>query len=352
MSTIPIIKSGDSGAPAAQAHMRFDDNTLLAMLFGEHDRNIAQIEHSLGVMIASRGNELEISGPSEPVDLAQAVLAELYDKLKRGQTIDSGEVEAAIRMAGTRGKGRGEDGSTASPSRVEPIQTRKRPVAARSPRQADYIEALRRHELVFGLGPAGTGKTYLAVAVAVSMFLSGQVDRIILSRPAVEAGERLGFLPGDIKDKVDPYLRPLYDALNDMMPTDAVLKRLESGDIEIAPLAFMRGRTLANAIVILDEAQNTTPVQMKMFLTRLGEYSRMVVTGDLSQIDLPVGARSGLAEAVAILDGMKGASFIRFTNEDVVRNPLVTRIVRAYEKREKEANAARTGTPQVKNGDT
>ena len=202
---------------------------------------------------------------------------------------------------------------------------------------------MRAHELVFGLGPAGTGKTYIAVAVAVSMYLSGQVDRIILSRPAVEAGERLGFLPGDIKEKVDPYLRPLYDALNDMLPTDTVLKRLESGEIEIAPLAFMRGRTLANAIVILDEAQNTTPVQMKMFLTRLGENSRMVVTGDLSQIDLPIGARSGLAEAVETLQNMKGAAFVHFTNDDVVRNPLVTRIVRAYEKREKDVQAARGG---------
>ena len=329
----------DSGEPAAQAHMRFDDNTLLAMLFGEHDRHIAQLEHSLGVMIASRGNELEISGPSESVAVAQAVLSELYNRLKRGEAVDRGEIDAAIRMASARGK----DGKFTPPSRVDPIQTRKRPVAPRSPRQAAYIESMREHELVFGLGPAGTGKTYLAGAVAVSMFLSGQVDRIILSRPAVEAGERLGFLPGDIKDKVDPYLRPLYDALNDMMPTDTVLNRLESGEIEIAPLAFMRGRTLSNAFVILDEAQNTTPVQMKKFLTRLGEYSRMVVTGDLSQVDLPSGARSGLAEAVDTLEGMKGADFIRFSNDDVVRNPLVTRIVRAYERRDKEASPAKRG---------
>ena len=328
----------DSGA---QTHMRFDDNTLLAMLFGEHDRHIAQIEHALGVMIGSRGNELEISGPSEAVGVAKAVLNELYDKLNQGQAVNGSVVDGAIRMAGARGPGK--DGDAASRAAIEPIQTRKEPVAPRSPRQAAYIDAMRNHELVFGLGPAGTGKTYIAVAVAVSMYLSGQVDRIVLSRPAVEAGERLGFLPGDIKDKIDPYLRPLYDALNDMMPTDSVLKRIESGDIEIAPLAFMRGRTLSNAVVILDEAQNTTPVQMKMFLTRLGEYSRMVVTGDLSQIDLPIGARSGLAEAVDTLDNMKGAAFIRFTNDDVVRNPLVTRIVRAYEKREKETNAARGG---------
>ena len=336
MSRDPAFKSGEK---SAQTRMRFDDNALLAMLFGEHDRHIAHIEHDLGVMIGSRGNELEISGPSESVKLAKAVLKELYDKLKQGQAVDIGEVAAAIRMNGARGGG----GDTASSARIDPIQTPKRPVAPRSPRQTAYIEAMRAHELVFGLGPAGTGKTYLAVAVAVSMFLSGQVDRIILSRPAVEAGEHLGFLPGDIKEKVDPYLRPLYDALNDMMPADAVMRRLESGEIEIAPLAFMRGRTLANAIVILDEAQNTTPVQMKMFLTRLGEYSRMVVTGDLSQIDLPAGARSGLAEAVATLENMKGAAFIHFSNDDVVRNPLVTRIVRAYEWREKEVNAARGG---------
>ena len=335
------MDSGESGDSSAQTHMRFDDNTLLAMLFGEHDRHIAQIEHALGVMIVARGNELKISGPSEAVGVAKAVLNELYDKLKQGQAVNGSEVDGTIRMASARGPGK--DGDAAPRAAIEPIQTRKQPVAPRSPRQAAYIDAMRNHELVFGLGPAGTGKTYIAVAVAVSMYLSGQVDRIILSRPAVEAGERLGFLPGDIKEKIDPYLRPLYDALNDMMPTDAVLKRIESGEIEIAPLAFMRGRTLSNAIVILDEAQNTTPVQMKMFLTRLGEYSRMVVTGDLSQIDLPIGARSGLAEAVDTLENMKGAAFIRFTNDDVVRNALVTRIVRAYEKRENEANAARGG---------
>lgn len=336
------MDNGNPGKLSTQTHMRFDDNVLLAMLFGEHDRNIAQIEHALGVIIGSRGNELELSGPSEPVQLAQMVLNELYGKLKQGHTVDTSEIDDAIRMASVR-----TPGAETSSDSTEPVQTRKRPVAPRSPRQAAYIDALRNHELVFSLGPAGTGKTYLAVAVAVSMYLSGQVDRIILSRPAVEAGERLGFLPGDIKEKVDPYLRPLYDALNDMMQTDAVLKRLETGEIEIAPLAFMRGRTLSNAIVILDEAQNTTPVQMKMFLTRLGEYSRMVVTGDLSQIDLPPGSRSGLAEAVDTLENMKGAAFIRFTNEDVVRNPLVTRIVRAYEKRERKARPTTDGGDQA-----
>lgn len=347
MSHIPVINSGESGESVGAAHMRFDDNSLLAMLFGEHDRHIAQIEHALGVIIASRGNELEISGPSEEVGVAEAVLSELYARLKQGERVDRSEVDGAIRMAGARRPGANAtadaDAEATPQAPIEPIQTRKHPITPRSPRQAAYIEAMRSHELVFGLGPAGTGKTYIAVAVAVSMYLSGQVDRIILSRPAVEAGEHLGFLPGDIREKVDPYLRPLYDALSDMMPTDAVLKRLESGEIEIAPLAFMRGRTLSNAIVILDEAQNTTPVQMKMFLTRLGEYSRMVVTGDLSQVDLPIAARSGLAEAVDVLEGMKGAAFIRFSSNDVVRNPLVTRIVRAYEKRDKEAGPAPGG---------
>lgn len=197
--------------------------------------------------------------------------------------------------------------------------------------QAEYLRAMRSHQLVFGLGPAGTGKTYLAVAMAVSILLRGQVDKIILSRPTVEAGERLGFLPGDLREKVDPYFRPLYDALHDMLPGDQVMKRLDAGDIEVAPLAFMRGRTLANAFVILDEAQNTTPMQMKMFLTRLGENARMVVTGDLSQTDLPAGVPSGLREAVRILEGIEDIACIRFTEEDVVRHDLVTRIVRAYQ---------------------
>jgi len=202
-----------------------------------------------------------------------------------------------------------------------------------------YIKALRENELVFGLGPAGTGKTYLAVAAAVDLLMTGLVERIILSRPAVEAGERLGFLPGDLRDKVDPYLRPIFDALNDMLPADQLAKRLGSGEIEVAPIAFMRGRTLSHAFVILDEAQNTTSVQMKMFLTRLGEASRMVVTGDPTQVDLPAGTRSGLAEALETLRGVDGIATVRFTDEDVVRHELVARIVRAYEARERAARA-------------
>ena len=220
------------------------------------------------------------------------------------------------------------------------IQTRKKRILPRSPAQTRYIKAITENDLVFGLGPAGTGKTYLAVCSAVAMMITGQVDRIVLSRPAVEAGERLGFLPGDMRDKVDPYLRPLYDALYDTLPGDQVARRIESGEIEIAPLAFMRGRTLSNAFVILDEAQNTTPMQMKMFLTRLGENSRMILTGDLSQIDLPAGVRSGLNDAVDILRGMEGACFVQFTDADVVRHDLVARIVRAYESREQNPDGA------------
>jgi len=326
----------DENYVKVRTQLNFDNNSILPLLFGEHDRFLAQIEHALNVTISSRGTKLEIIGSLEQVNLAKLILKELYKKLHKNKNINSSDVDAVIRMTPKLTE---EEGSE-NDFQVSPIQTRKRPVSPRSPRQAKYIEAMQKHELVFGLGPAGTGKTYIAVAFAVSMYLSGQVERIILSRPAVEAGERLGFLPGDIKEKVDPYLRPLYDALNDMMPTDTVLKRLATGEIEIAPLAFMRGRTLANAIVILDEAQNTTPVQMKMFLTRLGEHSRMVITGDLSQIDLPPGSVSGLGEAVKTLEGMKGASFVRFSNNDVVRNPLVTRIVQAYENREKRAHVS------------
>ena len=249
----------------------------------------------------------------------------LYQRVKAGQPVDPGEVDAALRMA---------DAGDHGPAGDEPtIKTRKKRISPRSPTQRRYIEAMQRSELVLGLGPAGTGKTYLAVCFAVEMLITGRVDRLVLSRPAVEAGERLGFLPGDMREKVDPYLRPLYDALYDALPADQVMKKLETGEIEIAPLAFMRGRTLANAFVILDEAQNTTPIQMKMFLTRLGENSRMVVTGDLSQVDLPKGVTSGLRDAADTLDGLDSVSFVHFTERDVVRHPLVARIVGAYERR-------------------
>ena len=310
-------------------HLEFDDNKLLPPLYGEHDRNLARLEQSLQVAVASRGNRLTISGPVSSVEAARSALTLLYDRLKRGHDVGPADVDGAIRLslsASARPVEAGDDTVT--------IRTRKRAITPRSPVQADYIRAMREHDLTFGLGPAGTGKTYLAVAAAVEMMAAGEVERIVLSRPAVEAGERLGFLPGDLREKVDPYLRPLYDALHDMLPGDQVVRRLDDGDIEVAPLAFMRGRTLAHAFVILDEAQNTTPVQMKMFLTRFGERSRMVVTGDLSQIDLPRGQRSGLRDAIEVLSGVDGVGFVSFTDNDVVRHPLVTRIVRAYDRRE------------------
>ena len=321
----------------ARFNLHFADNALLPQLFGEHDKHLERIERALGVALVSRGNRLAISGPETAADIARAALTTLYERLKRGDEVDAHAVDAALRMAQHRGANRGEPVGES-----EEIRTRKRRIAPRGPAQAAYIKALRTHELVFGLGPAGTGKTYLAVAMAVDLLMAGKVDRIVLSRPAVEAGERLGFLPGDLREKVDPYLRPLYDALHDMLPGEQVMKRLSLGDIEIAPLAFMRGRTLANAFVILDEAQNTTPVQMKMFLTRLGENARMAVTGDLSQIDLPKGTRSGLTDAVETLAGVDGIAMIHFTEADVVRHPLVSRIVAAYDRHDQRAKRAKS----------
>ena len=312
-----------------RVQMQFDDNSLLPALFGERDENLDRIERQLGVSLVSRGNRLAISGPTSRTDVARAALSALYERLQRGLEVDAAAVDAALRLAQSR------PGRRELWSEGEEIRTRKRRISARSPNQAAYMRALREHELVFGLGPAGTGKTYLAVATAVDMMMSGAIERIVLSRPAVEAGERLGFLPGDLREKVDPYLRPLYDALYDMLPGDQVMKRLANGEIEIAPLAFMRGRTLSSAFVILDEAQNTTPVQMKMFLTRLGENARMAVTGDLSQIDLPQGAQCGLRDALETLEGVEGVAKVEFTEADVVRHPLVSRIVRAYDQRDR-----------------
>ncbi|HUN49966.1 MAG TPA: PhoH family protein [Candidatus Sulfotelmatobacter sp.] len=339
----PEARRGDTAKGEGRAIvLDFDDNRLLGSLFGEHDRNLARIEQALDVSLNPRGNRLAISGPPAARDAARAVLDELYRRLKLGEELNAGDIDGVLRVTGgARGKTR-EQARKPPPGRAvnddDPvINTRKRVIAPRTPMQRTYLRELLRSDLVFGLGPAGTGKTYLAVAVAVSMLLSGQVDRIVLSRPAVEAGERLGFLPGDMREKVDPYLRPLYDALYDMLPGEQVAKRLESGEIEIAPLAFMRGRTLANAYVILDEAQNTTPVQMKMLLTRLGENSRMCVTGDLSQVDLPAGTPSGLRDALSVLEGIDEIAVVHFSDVDVVRHGLVARVVRAYAERDRAA---------------
>ena len=313
--------------------MEFPDNRLLIELCGEFDRNLAQVEHQTGVHVLRRGNRLAVIGDKSAREQAAAVLRGLYARLEAGKHISAGDIDGSIRM--------GRPASDAPRSLTDQIEmfqtgamelrTRKKGVEARTEAQKNYVANLFANEMGFGIGPAGTGKTYLAVAVGVTMFISGAVERIVLSRPAVEAGERLGFLPGDMKEKIDPYMQPLYDALNDFLPAKQVQKLLEEKRIEIAPLAFMRGRTLSNAYVVLDEAQNATSMQMKMFLTRLGEGSRMVITGDRTQVDLPRGTASGLAEAERILKGVKGVSFNYFTSKDVVRHPLVGRIIEAYE---------------------
>jgi phosphate starvation-inducible PhoH-like protein len=315
---------------AAQIVVTFDDNRLASALFGQYGQNLALIERRLGVVAEQRGNHVSIAGSRDRCEQARHVLEGLYDELKRGHDLTTGDVEGAIRLAIAQGSLFDFDATTSRGS-FEEINLRKRPVRARTARQDAYIRALRRNSLVFGIGPAGTGKTWLAVAYAIALFERKEVDRIILSRPAVEAGERLGFLPGDMREKVDPYLRPIYDALFDLMDSRIVERALQTNEIEIAPLAFMRGRTLANAVIILDEAQNTTSMQMKMFLTRLGENSRMVVTGDPSQVDLPTGQTSGLAEAVRLLADVDGIGRVAFTHEDVIRHELVAKIVAAYD---------------------
>lgn len=317
----------------ADLELAFEDNRLVAQLYGEYDQNLALIEQRMGVQATTRGNHIMLTGTSSGTDQARRVLESLYASLEEGRVLDVADVDAVIRMV------QEEDNQLTLPTmekkgkvRMAQIATRKTTIVARTPAQDAYMRAMERCELVFGVGPAGTGKTYLAVAYAATLLERGDINRIILSRPAVEAGERLGFLPGDLKDKVDPYLRPLYDALHDMMRPEHVERGIATGVIEVAPLAFMRGRTLSNAVVILDEAQNTTSMQMKMFLTRLGENARMIVTGDPSQVDLPRGEKSGLVEAIDLLSGVEGIHMSRFSDKDVVRHKLVASIVRAYDR--------------------
>ena len=313
----------------AEISFELFNNVLVQQLVGAQDNNLRLIEKMTGAEISSFGNQINIKGSTEAINLAKNAIDVLYNKVSRGIEIGEEEVKAAVRMNGGKAEEKGEEQNLNDIV----LKTKKRHIYPRTATQAQYIQEMMKNELVFGLGPAGTGKTYLAVALAVSMMLEGKIDKIILSRPAVEAGENLGFLPGDLKEKVDPYLRPLYDALYEMLPAEQVDKKIAIGEIEIAPLAFMRGRTLTNAFVILDEAQNTTPMQMKMFLTRMGENSRMVVNGDLSQVDLPKGTISGLRDALSILKDTPGISSVRFSAADVVRHGLVAKIVKAYEER-------------------
>lgn len=307
--------------------LEFSDNAMAAQLFGMNNENLNHLEKELSISINDRGNQLNLSGESTAIKQAEKVLNDLWGSLKNGGSIKTADIDAKLRFL-QNSKG---DKKRMSKDAKITISTKKKQIKPRSPNQAVYMNLIKSNEMVFGLGPAGTGKTYLAVAMGVAMFLDGTVERLIFTRPAVEAGENLGFLPGDMKEKVDPYLRPIYDALHDMIPMEVLTKKMESGEIEIAPLAFMRGRTLSNAFVILDEAQNATPTQMKMFLTRIGERSRMVVTGDLTQTDLPKGMKSGLRDACETLEHVEDIAFHHFTPKDVVRHKLVSKIVDAYE---------------------
>ena len=331
----------------------FDDNALASDLFGQFDQNLALIEQRLGLDIVAHGNQVTIKGMQDACEQARHALESLYDRLRKGHEIHPSDVDGAVREAIAA------DSQLSLPT-MEPrsrmsfaqVSTRRRTIVARTAAQDAYLRAMDRSDLVFGIGPAGTGKTFLAVAYAATLLERGDIARLILSRPAVEAGERLGFLPGDMREKVDPYLRPLYDALYEMIPAEKVERGLQSGMIEVAPLAFMRGRTLSNAVVILDEAQNTSAMQMKMFLTRLGENSKMIVTGDPSQVDLPAGVASGLVDALGILTGVEGVVQVRFSEADVVRHELVARIVRAYdavgrEKSQRRDAAERARPPRV-----
>jgi len=312
----------------------FEDNLILPDFFGSNDENLKRLENAFNVSIFPRGNYLKIEGLQENVDHTDVVLKKIYEGVKKNNFLSSSDFDTIIKIF----KNQNYKKPIKEYEVIESsnIVAGRKIIKPRSKKQLEYFNLVKKKQMVFCCGPAGTGKTYLAVAYAVSMLKSGEIEKIILTRPAVEAGERLGFLPGDIKEKIDPYLRPIYDALNDMLSFSEVIKKIESGFIEIAPLAFMRGRTLSNAFIILDESQNTTAVQMKMFLTRLGENSKMIITGDLSQVDLPSGTKSGLRESINILKNVEEIGFLEFSDNDVVRNPLVSKIVKQYERFEKD----------------
>ncbi len=322
--------------------LSFANNQLLPQLFGESNRHLKLLEQQLALTISARGEEVSIKGGSDHVAIAKSVLRTLYDRLNHGGgAVDDNEVSGLVRVLQesfdedvmvieTAKKGARKKGTSA-------VQKARNIFTPHSKQQETYWKSLMKQDLVFGMGPAGTGKTYLAVAAAVQKYLNGDVKRIILSRPAVEAGENLGFLPGDLKEKVDPYLQPIYDALNELLGVEKANKMIDAGDIEIAPLAFMRGRTLKHAAIILDEAQNTTRVQMKMFLTRMGEGSNMAITGDISQLDLPRGTTSGFQQAMNLLGGIDGIDIVKFEAADIVRHPLTAKIVEAYERDEAAA---------------
>ncbi len=328
------LRANDDEITRASVEVSFENQSLLGALFGQFDANLVQVENRLGVFIHARGDKILIEGSEDGVARARDTLTTMYDRLALGQDLDAGAIESLIAHSIQVSNEPTLEGIISAQTKEPPImiRTRRKTIVPRSATQITYMRSLVRDDIIFALGPAGTGKTYLAVAQAVSQLMTGSVQRLILSRPAVEAGEKLGFLPGDMKDKVDPYLRPLYDALYDCMPPEQVERRIESGEIEIAPIAFMRGRTLADAFVILDEAQNTTREQMKMFLTRFGQNSRMVICGDPKQVDIPGGSgMSGLSDAVGKLEDVDGFGTIRFSAADVVRHPIVGRIVEAYE---------------------
>lgn len=329
--SVTTLDPQTSSAQAGESLLEFPDNRLLIELCGEFDKNLAELERQFTVQIIRRGNQLAFFGEEAQRAETVEVLKNLYKRLEAGKHVEMADIDREIRMGADEVGGRETDQLEMFDGGLVEIKTRKKLVEPRTDAQKNYVKSLFTNELAFGIGPAGTGKTYLAVAVGVNMFINGEVDKIILSRPAVEAGEKLGYLPGDMKDKVDPFMQPLYDALGDFLPGKQVAKMIEEKRIEIAPLAFMRGRTLSNAFVVLDEAQNATSMQMKMFLTRLGEGSRMVVTGDRTQVDLPRGVTSGLRDAERLLASIPQISFNYFTSKDVVRHPLVAAIIEAYD---------------------